>query len=200
MTFVFNETSHTYEVDGARLPSVTEICSLLRPPDNISPEVLRQAARRGTAVHEYAQLLDYGIEPDEMDVEPELAGYVTAYIRFLRDYKPEWELIEQPLYSLDLGFAGTLDRFGEIDGQPVILDIKTASSVNRATRISWAVQLAGYLALLNRECDKRLNLLLKKDGTYQLIDAEDTERKYSFTASVLFSVLLDIKHITGGRK
>jgi hypothetical protein len=46
---------------------------------------------------------------------------------------------------------------------------------------------------------KRLNLWLKPDGAYQIIDAEDTESKYGFTATDLFSSLLDINRILGGK-
>jgi hypothetical protein len=197
---IFDPEKHTYKVDGKVLPSVTDICKPLVTFGEISQEVLRQAARRGSQVHEYAELIDYGVEANDLEVEPELVGYVTAYTRFLRDYKPEWLHIEKPLYSLDLGYAGTLDRFGLIDDEEVIVDIKTSSSANRATRIAWATQLTAYLALLNRPHAKRFNLWLKPDGTYQLISASKTEEKYSFKSSILFSMLLDLKHITGGSK
>lgn len=194
----FDPEKHIYRVDGLKLPSVTDICKPLVTFGEVSQEVLRQAARRGSQVHEYAELIDYGMEANDLEVEPELVGYVTAYTRFLRDYKPEWELIEKPLYSLDMGYAGTLDRYGIIDGEKTIVDIKTSSSASRATRIAWAVQLEAYLGLLGCGFAKRYNLWLKSDGNYQLISATKTEQKYSFKASVLFSMLLDIKKITGG--
>lgn len=194
----FDPEKHIYRVDGLKLPSVTDICKPLVTFGEVSQEVLRQAARRGSQVHEYAELIDYGMEANDLEVEPELVGYVTAYTRFLRDYKPEWELIEKPLYSLDMGYAGTIDRYGIIDGEKTIVDIKTSSSANRATRIAWAVQLEAYLGLLGCGFAKRYNLWLKSDGSYQLISATKTEQKYSFKASVLFSMLLDIKKITGG--
>jgi hypothetical protein len=75
------------------------------------------------------------------------------------------------MYSLELGYAGTLDRFGVIDREKTIVDIKTSSSANRSTRISWAVQLSAYLGLLNCPEAKRYNLWLKSDGSYQLISA-----------------------------
>jgi hypothetical protein len=187
-------------VDGKALPSVTDICKPLVSFGDINPAIIQQAARRGSLVHEYTELIDYGIEPNDLEVEPELVGYVTAYACFLRDYKPQWELIEKPLYSLDLGYAGTLDRFGIIDGEQTIVDIKTSASANRATRIAWATQLTAYRALLGCAEAKRYNLWLKKDGSYQLVSASKTEQKYEFNADILFSMLLDIIKITGGSK
>jgi hypothetical protein len=196
----FDPEKHVYRVDGKKLPSVTDICKPLTIYGDVGMQVIRQAARRGTAIHEYAELIDYGIDPDDLEVEPELVGYVTAYTRFLKDYKPEWELIEKPLYSLELGYAGTLDRFGVIDGEKTIIDIKTSSSAVRSTRIAWAVQLEAYLKLLDCGFAKRFNLWLKNDGTYQLISATKTEEKYGFKARDLFAMLLEIKKITGGSK
>lgn len=188
----FDEATHTYSLDGKKLPSVTEICGLLNNWGDINPAILMQAARRGTVVHEYCELVDYGVDEDGIEVEPELAGYVIAYMRFLRDYRPLWEMVEQKVYSDQFGFAGTLDRYGTIDGKPVLLDIKTSSSVNKLQKIIWACQLSAYQLLLAKEGEevKRWNLVLKKDGKYQIVDASESEKKYAFSGFSLFNTLL----------
>jgi len=188
----FDEATHTYSLDGKKLPSVTEICGLLNNWGDINPAILMQAARRGTVVHEYCELVDYGVDEDGIECEPELAGYVIAYMRFLRDYKPLWECVEQKVYSDQFGFAGTLDRFGTIDGKPVLLDIKTSSSVGKLQKIIWACQLSAYVLLLAKEGEdiRRWNLVLKRDGKYQLIDASESEKKYAFSGFSLFNTLL----------
>ena len=188
----FDEATHTYSLDGKKLPSVTEICGLLNNWGDINPAILMQAARRGTVVHEYCELVDYGVDEDGIECEPELAGYVIAYMRFLRDYKPLWEMVEQKVCSDQFGFAGTLDRFGTIDGKPVLLDIKTSSSVGKLQKIIWACQLSAYVLLLAKEGQdvKRWNLVLKRDGKYQIIDASESEKKYAFSGFSLFNTLL----------
>ena len=193
----FDEATHTYSLDGKKLPSVTEICGLLNNWGDINPAILMQAARRGTVVHEYCELADYGVDEDGIECEPELAGYVIAYMRFLRDYRPLWEMVEQRVYSEQFGFAGTLDRYGTIDGKPVLLDIKTSSSVNKLTKIIWACQLSAYQLLLAKEGEevKRWNLVLKKDGKYQIVDAAESEKKYAFSGFTLFNTLLLIYKI-----
>jgi len=194
---VFDEERHLYFYDGHIYPSVTEICAPLQSFD-VSPAVLQQAQRRGTQVHEYTQLIDYGVEPDALEVEPELAGYVLAYMRFLRDYKPEWDMIEQPLVSVSEHYAGTLDRFGKIDGRPWLVDLKTTAQPKRPTRISWACQLEGYSRMLECDIYRRADLQLKKDGTYKLYFDDETEEKYSFDAVELFDQLLNINKILKG--
>jgi hypothetical protein len=187
-----------YFYDGHLYPSVTEICAPLQSFADVSPAVLQQAQRRGTQVHEYCQLIDYGVEPDALEVEPELAGYVIAYMRFLRDYKPEWDMIEQPLVSTAEEYAGTLDRFGEIDGRPWLVDLKTTAQPKRPTRISWACQLEGYSRMLECDIYRRADLQLKKDGTYKLYFDDETEEKYSFDTADLFDKLLQINRILKG--
>lgn len=193
-----DEATHTYTLDGKTYPSVTDICSMLRQSESVPLAVLEYAARRGTAVHELCELLDYGCETDGIPCEPELVGYVLAYMRFLRDYKPEWELIEYSMCSPALGYAGTLDRFGRIDGRPVLLDIKTTASPDRVTRVSWACQLAGYSFLLDKDGIRCVDLQLRKDGTYRLIDARETEEKNKFDSRKLFADLVQIHEITRG--
>lgn len=194
---VFDEDRHIYTYNGHIFPSVTEICAPLQSFD-VNPAVLQQAQRRGTQVHEYTQLIDYGIEPDELEVEPELAGYVIAYMRFLRDYKPQWEMIEQPLVSTAERYAGTLDRFGVIDGKPWLVDIKTTAQPKRPTLISWACQLEGYQRMLECYVYGRTDLQLKKDGTYKLYFSFSTQDKYGFDAADLFDKLLQINKILKG--
>lgn len=194
---VFDEDRHIYTYDGHIYPSVTEICAPLQSFD-VSPAVLQQAQRRGTQVHEYTQLIDYGVTAEDLEVEPELAGYVLAYMRFLRDYKPEWTMIEQPLVSTSSHYAGTLDRFGEIDGKPWLVDIKTTAQPKRPTLISWACQLEGYQRMLECYVYGRTDLQLKKDGTYKLYFSFSTQDKYDFDAADLFDKLLQINRILKG--
>ena len=132
MPLIFHEETHTYELDGVKLPSVTEILSPFSGNDNISPAVLQHAAHRGHLVHEYTELIDYGTPPEDIDIVPELAGYVSAYLRFLRDWQPTWELIEQPVHC-GKAYAGTLDRYGEVVGCSECIEIRDA----------WDAQAAG---------------------------------------------------------
>lgn len=167
----FNEATHTYTKNGVILPSVTEITRFLAYDYKTDrPWLAEEAARRGTAVHEACMLMDYGEEPEEF---PEIAGYLTAYRRFLADCRPDWTLIEHPMGSVGMGYAGTLDRFGTMQGKAVLLDIKSGSVLHHP---AVAAQLVGYWWLLLNEgfaADQMMALRLDKSGVYELKEEKD---------------------------
>lgn len=188
----FDEATHTYTLDGIQLPSVTEVtrfCAYDYKSDR--PWLAEAAAIRGTAVHEACALIDYGEDPEET---PEIAGYLKAYRRFLADYKPEWKLIEHPIGSILLGYAGTLDRFGTIDGAPAILDIKTGQLHDAAL----SAQLTAYAELRQTETyllppePALYALKLSNDGTYILKRVEPR--------LVLLNACITLHHATERKK
>ena len=164
----FDEAAHRYTVDGVEVPSVTEVCRFLsydQKPDK--PWLAKAAADRGTRVHAACAAIDYGIAPEETD---DISGYLKAYRRFLKDYRPDWEGIEYIAGDTILGIAGTVDRFGTLyDGRTCILDIKTGSQLHDAPL---RAQLTGYKRLLAIDRgfypDYLYALQLSKDGTYHL--------------------------------
>ena len=114
MKISFDETAHTYSVDGVELPSVTTVCRFLSYDQKSDrPWLAKLAADRGTRIHAACVLLDYGETPED---EPDIAGYLTAYRRFLSDYRPEWAGIEYITACPALGLAGTVDRYGWLYG------------------------------------------------------------------------------------
>ena len=198
----FDPESHIYTIDGKIVPSVTGVVARVRNGFAVSDAVINQAARRGSIIHEYCELIDYGAPPEL--VEPQLVGYVNAYQAFLRDYMPKWEYIEKPLGDAELGFAGTLDRLGVIGKRKAIVDIKTTSSMDREAKIQLACQLAGYGILANSnglgvDFDY-LGVNLKANGKYTVINRRDIEKRYGFDASCLFATLLLVEKIVGGKE
>lgn len=195
----FDEAAHKYYIDGAEVPSVTQACALLTAEKyGAGQAVVKQAGRRGTAVHEICELIDYGAEPDE--IEPELVGYVKAYMDFLRDYRPKWERIEWQVSHPLLGFAGTLDRYGIVEGKYTIVDIKTTASMDRAAKIALACQLAGYGMAedVPPHIDQSFGVQLKRDGKYVVHEQAKIEDRYKFNSSAMFLDLLRIRRVLGG--
>ena len=167
----FHEKSHTYTLDGVELPSVTHICRFLAYDyKSDRPWLAAEAARRGTAIHEACALIDYGEEPEET---PEIAGYLKAYRRFLKDCRPDWEGIETPLFVCDdwYKFAGTPDRWGKMSGKLTLLDIKSG-----AVHVPYvSAQLCGYglmLLAMGRDIRSFYTLRLDKSGVYELTPTE----------------------------
>ena len=200
MELTFNPELHEYSINGKRVPSVTEICAPLTACDmnKLNPAVIQAAANRGTIIHELTELIDYGTAAEDIELYPDIGGYILAYQRFLRDYSPKWTRIEYRLGSEELGFAGTLDRMGVIDDKPCIIDIKTVSSATRATKVSWVAQLSGYRLLCNNSTLERYVLQLKPSGKYSLFDAHYIEKKYGFWGEALFKDLLRHHRILKG--
>lgn len=148
--FTFDEPSHTYTLDGHRLPSVTQILEPIKPDFSmVPPDVLERKRQFGTAVHLACELDDLG-ELDDDATDPDVMGCVRAWRSFKADTGAAIVMNEQRLYHPTLRFAGTLDRLAYLrlkgDEQPSswLLDLKTSVDPHP----SYGVQLAGYRTLL----------------------------------------------------
>ena len=175
MNFAFDESTHTYTIDGKEVPSVTTVCRFLSyDQKSDKPWLARVAADRGTRVHEACAAIDYGLYPEETE---DISGYLKAYRRFLKDYRPDWEGIEYTVGSAEIGMAGTIDRFGTLyDGRRCILDIKTGTQLHDAPL---RAQLTGYKRLLALDRgfypEYLYALQLSKDGTYTMVDVRQDD-------------------------
>jgi hypothetical protein len=154
----FDEATHTYTIGGKPVPSVTQT---LREAGLIdatwySPE----AAQRGTFVHQACALYDR----DELDMDaldPVLSPYVEAWAKFRHQSQVQLAIIEQPYFSLEHGFAGTVDRAWLEGKHFVICDIKSGPLP------SWlSLQLAGYSILIN--AFSGMGVELKDNGKYSV--------------------------------
>lgn len=161
----FDEEHHKYYDGDIELPSVTTItrfCSY----DSINGKGIDPFYRdRGTLIH--ALCADYDFT-DELPQGTGVDGYLKAYADFKRDYRPKWDYIEHMIGSVELGFAGTIDRIGYIDGQLAILDLKTSSKVNL---VALTAQLTGYAWLIDKPI-MLYGLQLQKKGDYRLIPVQ----------------------------
>lgn len=178
----FDPEFHEYREDGILIPSVTHVIRYLNVDKaaKADPWLRDAAADRGTRVHEYCVLADYEALPDDLDYD--CAGFVAAYLDFLRDYNPLWAGMERIVAGgpIDSRYAGTVDRYGNLCGLDAVVDIKTGSSINK---LSCGAQLYAYatsdeLAQWHRRSGQNRALFvlhLRKDGTYNLIDFNSTE-------------------------
>lgn len=182
-----DEESHQYYADGAPVPGVTHILNVLYkyPQGNDRPRRLIDASFFGKVVHRACELDDRGTL-DEGSLTQNVVPYVDGWRLFKKDYnigKKEIFLNEEKLISVMYGnsFAGTIDRV-IFD---MIIDIKTSASHNPLTPI----QLSGYELLYNENypdypARKRLEILLKRNGTYSPLKHTD-----SFDMNMFMSAL-----------
>lgn len=196
----FFEDEHKYLVDGEEVPSVTTILNYMSDVEygGINKAVLDQASIRGRLVHEYTELMDYDAMPDE--VEYEVVGYLKAYAKFLRDYDIDWWYIEKILYNESVGYIGTADRIGTIDGEISIVDIKTLASPSKMAKFTVSAQTEAYRrAYIGAYIDMLLDgkkppaqptcryaLYLGKDGEYNLVDLNEYDKKYGYDSWRMF--------------
>jgi len=177
---VARDTS-AYVVDGVRLPSVTEILSIngLSDFSKVPADVLETARARGVRVHEWLEWLDKGELADGEEPDEEIAGYIAAYSRFREASGFDTEWVEHVVINRAHSYVGTLDRAGKMNGDRVVIDLKTVSQVSKVT----ALQTAGYAACFDQP-HKRYALQLKPTGKYTLHPYTDRNDKHDFLAAV----------------
>jgi hypothetical protein len=111
LKIAFDEATHTYTVDGRKVPSVTEILGDLSTVKRLDPSWLAAARERGQLVHKVVELHNQN-DLDESSVDPSLAGYLKAWKRFCSDLLFKPLATERVVYSQRWGFAGKLDVLG----------------------------------------------------------------------------------------
>lgn len=169
---VFFEENHRYTVDGEEVPSVSELTRFIAKEiyGEIRQDTLDNAAARGTKVHKATEALDkFG----SVEIDDDLSGYIKAYVRFLHEHEVTWEKIEWAVNN-GLLYAGTLDRYGTVDGVHAVVDLKTTARIDRGHKTLYTAAQNLYRLAIEEECpvDKLLILQLVKDGTYKLYELE----------------------------
>ena len=154
-------TSRYEDKRGNRLPSVTQILGLVwSKPALISwahSEGLKgrplnktrdDAAASGSAAHELILSRIGGPKPilDSYTHSAIKEARISDHhaVSWIDEHEFEPVLVEQPLVSSKLGFGGTPDWYGLVDGVPTVLDIKTSKRVYP----DHFVQAAAYAMLL----------------------------------------------------
>lgn len=164
-TLFLDDELHRYELDGKEVPSVSRILRFLRQDvyADIRQDILDDAAKRGTSVHEACETLD---KSGTVDIDDGIEGYVRAYVRFLREHNCEWSAIESPIANRKFWYAGKPDRVGIVDEKLSIVDIKAQSSIHK-TLVK--AQLNAY-KLCFEDVESLFCLQLMRDGKYRLYD------------------------------
>lgn len=160
----FEPESHIYRVDGAVVPSVTQILDPYTGLEFVDRETLQRAAEFGSHVHEACHLFNM----DELDrdaLDADLAPYVDAWERFLDESGAVVLLSEHRVASRKYGYAGTLDSVVHWGKTKRLVDIKTGAAVPRTV----GPQTFAYTQALSEEGEsvsQRHCIHLKGDGTY----------------------------------
>lgn len=181
----FDPERHLYRLDGAVLPSVTQLMKPLSAAkyDGIDESIMDKAAKRGTAVHEAIEFYNAcGV----MEIAPEFSGYTDAYLQWFDRFKPNIFGSEIMTYHKILHYAGTVDVLAEFCGKTWLIDLKTTAVINDMLT---SVQLEAYAQALGThgiEVDHKAILHLRRDGEWKFktYRKRDTEAWKVFTALV----------------
>lgn len=167
---LFFDQGHKYTLDGVELPSVSELCRFISREiyGTVAQYTLDMAADRGTRVHKATEALDvYG----KVEVTDDIAPYVQAYLNFRQEHDIKWNMVERSMANQKERYAGTIDRYGELDGAKSLVDLKTSYTVHKRLAIA---QLNLYRWMIEEEghaVEKQYILHLTKDG-YKLVEIE----------------------------
>jgi hypothetical protein len=119
-----------------------------------------KAGIRGSFSHDVLQNLSEGVTPILR------SGWDHAVIDWFKKRRPEVELVEQVVYSPEEPFAGRFDLMALVEGQRVLLDLKTSKWASN----SFAVQLNLYRIAAIRSgfaTPQRLMILqVREDGSW----------------------------------
>lgn len=169
------DKGHIYMLEGDRIPCVSDLCRFLHREIYKDAPLwqLEAAADRGTKVHAATEALD---KTGQAEIQDEYLPYLQAYAQFRQEHDVQWELIEYADYHPELRYAGTIDRYGLVDGIRTLLDIKTTYTVYKPL---CGASLNLYRLILEareKQVERLMILHLKKDGTYRpvWIDIDDS--------------------------
>ena len=177
----FDSKAHIYRIKGKRVPSVTQICGVLKDVSSIPIEVLRNAGERGKHVHTLTELFDEN-KLSVTTLAPELMDglmYLKGYKAFRKDHKDIKTVeIEAQVLSLEKNYIGRLDRITQRNIHEVG-DVKSNSKISG----TFGLQLAAYQRAKNEinsinwpkgkktfTVEGRFVIHLTKKGTYNFID------------------------------
>jgi hypothetical protein len=162
MSNTFDASTHSYYIDGRKVPSVTQVLNDLIPGFKAGEWYLN----RGQAVHACAALIAQGVE---FDHDPAIDGQVRAVRRFFTEVKPVVIAVEKQVYSARYQYAGTLDLLADINGKWLVIDFKASVSA------ALPYQLAAYSIALGPEQLTRYGcgVIINEDGSYKMTKVYD---------------------------
>ncbi len=187
---LFEEEAHAYSYRGRRYNSVTQAIRMAGLGDDFSAvpqDRMEYAQRRGNMVHQACHYFDEG-DLDPNSIDPEIRGYVEAYVAFTQACPVKPIAVEKRMVHPGLELAGTPDLIAFMRGQRVVIDRKTSQHMSK----SMGLQTAGYKLLWNtlnpREpIRERYGLRLEKNGKFKLVPHEDYEDEIAFKDALAHS-------------
>lgn len=135
----------------------------------------KRAARHGIEVHSCVEGYLQGNEPPA-DTPPEVRRGFESFLRFQDKYKPKWLLSEWMVYSHKHLYAGKPDLLAEIEGEKILIDIKTSNQLYEAYHLQTAGYVLAHNELHDDNVERRWLLHLdKKTGKPKVRECQNLE-------------------------
>lgn len=170
----FDEDSHSYTLDGVRIPSCTQVLAAMGCTPGfqwLSPEQLAFYRSRGHAVH---SAVEYAVKGtlDRRTVVDEVKPYLIGWERAVNDLRIEvldYEdvpFVEKPLAHPIFRYGVKPDVIGRIGRQSGPIEIKATSVHAPATGLQLAAQLMAVRILMPEIGYMRMGLRLLPEEPY----------------------------------
>lgn len=194
----FQETTHQYfHEKGNELISVTTAFEKIGITDfsKVPFHIIEPARVRGDLVHEMAMYYGLGIL-DESSVDPALGGYLEGIKKFFADEVREIISIEQPVYSLPHGFAGTPDIvYVHKKNWKMLDDYKSSLKPHKANKWQTAAYAYAFEKLQKEKIDHRRGIHFTPDGDYGVDEhANPLRRDFDDFLTILKAAILKINN------
>ena len=151
----YDEQSHSYRVDGLRIPSVTRIVDGCFPKNlhewvavvggEEYNRITDEALRIGNDTHKFIEdFITYGHtcgDPDE-----HIAPSIEAFMAWDEKYQPKWMSSERKIYCDKHKYAGTVDAVAQINGRVCVIDFKTSKKIYKP----YHLQVTAYAQAIKR--------------------------------------------------
>jgi hypothetical protein len=169
----FEPVEHIYRLCGRKLPSVTQVLSVIDTFEGVPMAFLEAARDFGRHVHAAVHLCNTN-DLDHESLDPALVPYLEGWVNFLKDSGARVIESERRVYSRALGIAGTLDCLLDWHSLAEVADVKTGAAVPRSV----GLQTAAYRQLRKLEGDihigrKRYCIHLLGKGRYKVHALDD---------------------------
>lgn len=184
----FEESTHTYWLDGVRVPSITQVlkCATYDEFDHVHPDVLAKKAREG---QELARMIEDYVKGrfDVMSYDPVLLGDFDAFEIWHRKTGGKVLHSEMVVASKRWQYAGRLDlvyRFPS--GQVAMIDIKRTYRPPPSGGPQTAAQALAFSEMLGDESLKSMPryLLHIRDEACTLVPQKDDSDLRVFLAAL----------------
>lgn len=166
--FLNEETHEYFHRSGRQLLGLTEAFKIVGITDfsRVPAKYLDPAIEKGQDVHDAATY--YGLRVlDESTVRAELKGYLEAIKRFYADRVKRIVAIEESVFNLSMGYAGTPDIiYEDFDGALCLDDWKTPLKLHPACKWQTAGYAAAWQKINKLKIEKRHAIQLHANGTY----------------------------------